>query len=82
MARKMYREAIEAYEQAPQNSAIIWNKMGIAYHQMVQLDARHEALPPRHSPGFQISGSRSTISAPYTTRKNITVKRSAVTNAR
>jgi tetratricopeptide (TPR) repeat protein len=39
MARKMYREAIEAYEEAPQNSAIIWNKMGIAYHQMMQLDA-------------------------------------------
>ena len=39
MARKMYREAIEAYEQAPQNSAAIWNKMGIAYHQMMQLDA-------------------------------------------
>ena len=39
MARKMYREAIEAYEQAPQDSAVIWNKMGIAYHQMMQLDA-------------------------------------------
>ncbi|HVN06190.1 MAG TPA: tetratricopeptide repeat protein [Bryobacteraceae bacterium] len=39
MARKMYREAIESYEQAPQNSAVIWNKMGIAYHQMMQLDA-------------------------------------------
>ena len=39
MARKMYREAIEAYEQAPQNSAIVWNKMGIAYHQMLHLDA-------------------------------------------
>ena len=39
MARKMYREAIEAYEQAPQNSAVVWNKMGIAYHQMIQLDA-------------------------------------------
>src|SRR5579871_3289250 len=39
MARKMYREAIESYEQAPQNSAIIWNKAGIAYHQMMQLDA-------------------------------------------
>jgi len=39
MARKMYREAIEAYEQAPQNSAIVWNKMGIAYHQMMNLDA-------------------------------------------
>jgi len=39
MARKMYREAIESYEQAPQNSAIVWNKLGIAYHQMMQLDA-------------------------------------------
>jgi len=39
MARKMYREAIEVYEQAPQNSAVVWNKMGIAYHQMLELDA-------------------------------------------
>jgi len=39
MARKMYREAIDSYEQAPQNSAVVWNKMGIAYHQMTQLDA-------------------------------------------
>ena len=38
MARKMYREAIEMYKQAPQDSAVIWNKIGIAYHQMVQLD--------------------------------------------
>jgi tetratricopeptide (TPR) repeat protein len=34
MARKMYREAIEAYREAPQNSAVVMNKMGIAYHQM------------------------------------------------
>src|SRR5580658_715490 len=39
MARKMYREAIESYEQAPQDSAVVWNKAGIAYHQMLQLDA-------------------------------------------
>lgn len=39
MARKMYREAIDCYEQAPQNSAVVWNKLGIAYHQMTQLDA-------------------------------------------
>jgi tetratricopeptide (TPR) repeat protein len=39
MARKMYREAIESYQQAPQDSAIVWNKLGIAYHQMMQLDA-------------------------------------------
>ncbi len=37
MARKMYREAIDVYRQAPQDSAIIWNKIGIAYHQMLEL---------------------------------------------
>lgn len=39
MARKMYREAIESYQKAPQDSAVICNKLGIAYHQMIQLDA-------------------------------------------
>jgi len=38
MARKMYREAIEYYKQAPMDSAVIWNKIGIAYHQLMQLD--------------------------------------------
>jgi tetratricopeptide (TPR) repeat protein len=37
MARKMYREAIDAYREAPE-SAIIWNKIGIGYHQMLQLN--------------------------------------------
>src|ERR1700723_416600 len=39
MARKMYREAIEVYSEAPQDSAVVWNKVGIAYHQMMQLEA-------------------------------------------
>jgi tetratricopeptide (TPR) repeat protein len=38
MARKMYREALETYQKAPQDSAIVLNKIGIAYHQMLQLD--------------------------------------------
>ena len=37
MARKMYREAIDFYLQAPQNSAIILNKIGIAHHQLTEL---------------------------------------------
>jgi tetratricopeptide (TPR) repeat protein len=41
MARKMYREAIDAYREAPQNSALVWDKIGIAYHQLGDLiDAR------------------------------------------
>src|SRR3954466_1296272 len=38
MARKMYREAIEVYREGPQDSAVIWNKLGIAFHQMMQVD--------------------------------------------
>lgn len=37
MARKMYREAIEAYKTGP-NNAVLVNKTGIAYHQMMDLD--------------------------------------------
>jgi len=38
MARKMYREAIDTYREAPQNSAVIQNKIGIAYHQLTELE--------------------------------------------
>ena len=38
MARKMYREAVDTYKEGPLNSPVIWNKIGIAYHQMMQLD--------------------------------------------
>lgn len=38
VARKMYREAIEVYQEAPKNSAIVANKIGIAYHQLLELD--------------------------------------------
>jgi tetratricopeptide (TPR) repeat protein len=37
MARKMYREAIDMYRQAPE-SATIENKIGIGYHQLLELD--------------------------------------------
>jgi tetratricopeptide (TPR) repeat protein len=39
MARKMYREAIETYEEGPKNSPLLANKIGIAYHQMMDLDS-------------------------------------------
>src|SRR5581483_11014446 len=37
MARKMYREALEAFQSEPHKTAVIYNKMGIAYHQLQQL---------------------------------------------
>jgi tetratricopeptide (TPR) repeat protein len=41
MARKMYREAIDVYKPGAAKSAILANKTGIAYHQLLDLsDAR------------------------------------------
>ncbi len=38
MARKMFREAVETYSEGPADSAVLANKVGIAYHQMMALD--------------------------------------------
>jgi tetratricopeptide (TPR) repeat protein len=38
MARKMYREAIEAFREGPSKNAVLSNKVGIAFHQLLQLD--------------------------------------------
>jgi tetratricopeptide (TPR) repeat protein len=38
MARKMYREAIEMYKTGPVDSAVLANKTGIAYHQLLDLE--------------------------------------------
>jgi len=38
MARKMYREAIETYTGIAGDNPIVWNKMGIAWNQLGQLD--------------------------------------------
>lgn len=38
MARKMFREAVETYLETKPSTAIIYNKVGIAYHQMSDLD--------------------------------------------
>ncbi len=38
MARKMYREAIDTYREAPE-TAILINKIGIAYHQLTDLNS-------------------------------------------
>src|SRR5260221_6794205 len=35
MARKMYRDAVEAYQEGPK-TAVLLNKTGIAYHQLLE----------------------------------------------
>jgi tetratricopeptide (TPR) repeat protein len=42
MAHRRYQAAIEAYKKAPSDSGTVWNKMGIAYQMMFNLqDASH-----------------------------------------
>ncbi|MFZ0743444.1 MAG: tetratricopeptide repeat protein [Terracidiphilus sp.] len=38
MAHQRYQAAIEAYKKAPHDSAILWNKMGISYQMMFNLE--------------------------------------------
>jgi tetratricopeptide (TPR) repeat protein len=38
MAKKMYREAIETYKSGPADSAVLANKTGIGYHQLLDLE--------------------------------------------
>jgi tetratricopeptide (TPR) repeat protein len=38
MVRKQYREAVEAFHEGSLKDPVLWNKTGIAFHQMAQLD--------------------------------------------
>jgi tetratricopeptide (TPR) repeat protein len=38
MVRRQYAAALEAYQREPEKSAVLWNKMGVAYHHMFALD--------------------------------------------
>jgi tetratricopeptide (TPR) repeat protein len=55
MARKMFRDAIDVYTASGQNTAVIANKIGIAYHQMTELELakrnyeRAVKLDPKYS---------------------------------
>ncbi|MCX6624407.1 MAG: tetratricopeptide repeat protein [Acidobacteria bacterium] len=63
MAHKRYHEAIEAYKNSPQDSAVICNKTGIAYHQLMQVDIarrhyeRAVRINPRYGEGLNNLGT-------------------------
>ncbi len=54
MAEKRYREAAEMYEENARGSAVMLNKTGIAFHQMLQLDMaeRYYRLALRRDPKY------------------------------
>ena len=62
MARKMYREAIDMYRQGP-DSAVLSNKIGIAFHQMLLLDLARKnyqraiKLDPKYSEAINNLGT-------------------------
>jgi tetratricopeptide (TPR) repeat protein len=63
MARKMYREAIDMYRECSPSSPIIANKIGIAFHQLLQLDLakknyeRAIKLSPKYSEAINNLGT-------------------------
>ncbi|HUB19610.1 MAG TPA: tetratricopeptide repeat protein [Acidobacteriaceae bacterium] len=38
MAHEQYLQAIDAYSQVPEKNAVIWNKLGMAYHHLFAID--------------------------------------------
>jgi tetratricopeptide (TPR) repeat protein len=70
MARKMYREAVDVYKEAPLDSAIIWNKIGIAYHQMLQLDNARRNYEKSIKLNPQYSEAINNLGTVYYARKN------------
>ncbi len=63
MARKMFREAVDMYASTGQDTAIIANKIGIAYHQMTELDMARKyyqraiKLDPKYSEAINNLGT-------------------------
>jgi tetratricopeptide (TPR) repeat protein len=63
MARKMFRDAVESYSAADTRSPIIVNKIGIAYHQMLELELARKQyeralkLDPKYSEAINNLGT-------------------------
>ena len=69
MARKMYREAIESYKSAPENAVLV-NKEGIAYHQMLQLETAKKYYERATKLDKQSPEALNNLGTVYYARKN------------
>lgn len=70
MARKMYREAVETFLEEPKKTAVIYNKVGIAYHQMQQLDAAKKNYEQAVKLKHDYSEALNNIGTVYYAQKN------------
>lgn len=70
MARKMYREAIEMYQSEPRKNAITYNKIGIAYHQLQQLDTARKYYERAAKANPRYSEALNNIGTIYYAKKN------------
>ena len=68
MAHQRYQAAIEAYKKAPTNEPAVWNKLGIAYQLMFDLDRCEAELRESPTSSIQKTQTSLTISAPYLTQ--------------
>lgn len=69
MARKMYREAIEAYQEASERNAVILNKTGIAYHQLMQFDTAQRYYEQALKANPKYAEARNNLGTVYYARK-------------
>ena len=70
MARRMYREAIETYRSAPSGDAVVRNKIGIAFHQLNDLESARKAYQQALKIKPDYSEVMNNIGAVYYARKS------------
>jgi tetratricopeptide (TPR) repeat protein len=70
MARKMYREAVDVYQQDQSNSAILANKIGIAYHQLTILPQARKQYELAHRLDSHYSEAINNLGTVFYAQKN------------
>jgi tetratricopeptide (TPR) repeat protein len=70
MARKMYREAIDVYSQEPTSNASRWNKTGIAYHQLADMEAAKKSYEQALHLDPQFGEARNNLGTVYYSEKS------------
>jgi tetratricopeptide (TPR) repeat protein len=70
MARKMYREAVDVYREGPADSALLHNKTGIAFHQLLQFNLAKKEYEQAIKLNPQYAEAINNLGAIYYAQKN------------